>query len=52
MVRRESGGRAHRLAMRFYENWWEHLPNIVRLAPIAVALVGLVLQRPLDYHWE
>ncbi len=38
--------------MRFSDSWWEHVPTMVRFAPLLAVLAALVLQRPLDYYWE
>jgi hypothetical protein len=38
--------------MRFFDNWWEHVPTIARYAPLALAIISMVFARPLDYYWE
>jgi hypothetical protein len=40
--------------MRWFDNWWEHMPTIVRLIPVLLALAGLVTHHPgiQDYYWE
>jgi hypothetical protein len=48
--------------MRFFDNWWEHLPTVVRLARLAslsVAIIAAVHGTPvaghnslLDHYWE
>jgi hypothetical protein len=41
--------------MRFFDSWWEHVPAIVRYAPLIVAAVALTIGHPLkpqDYYWE
>jgi hypothetical protein len=38
--------------MRFFDSWWEHVPTVARLAPVIMAVLAIVLQRPMDYYWE
>jgi hypothetical protein len=52
----ESSARSQGLAdivmhMRFFDNWWEYLGPVVRLAPVLMALVAIFM-RPMGYHWE
>lgn len=28
--------------MRFFDNWWEHLPTVVRLARLASLIVAII----------
>jgi hypothetical protein len=48
--------------MRFFDNWWEHLPTVIRLARLAsliLAVLAMVngtsaadLGRADDHYWE
>ena len=38
--------------MRFFDNWWEHVPTIARYTPLVVTIISIVFARPLDYYWE
>jgi hypothetical protein len=38
--------------MRFFDNWWEHVPTMARYAPLVLAILSIVFARPLDYYWE
>jgi hypothetical protein len=40
------------LRMRFFDNWWEYLAPAVRLAPIIIAVLAVVVMRPMGYYWE
>jgi hypothetical protein len=41
--------------MRFFESWWEHVPTIVRCAPLIMAVLAAVFHHPSGpqgYGWE
>jgi hypothetical protein len=44
--------RGREILMRFFDNWWEHVPTVARYAPLVLAILSIVFARPLDYYWE
>jgi hypothetical protein len=48
--------------MRFLDNWWEHLPTVLRFCRLAAFVVGIVAaahgapiaqhSSPQDHYWE
>jgi hypothetical protein len=38
--------------MRLFDNWWERVAFLARFTPVLVALIGMVIMRPMGYYWE
>jgi len=41
-----------RFDMRFFENWWERGPVLLRLGLILASLLAVVLGGSADHYWE
>ena len=38
--------------MRSFESWWEFVPTATRFATLVMALLAMVLLKPLGHYWE
>jgi hypothetical protein len=38
--------------MRLFDNWWERMAMVVRVAPLIGMLLTFVVLRPMGYYWE
>jgi hypothetical protein len=46
------GRNLDRVYMRLFDNWWERLAIVARVAPLLLTVFGLVVLKPMGYYWE
>jgi hypothetical protein len=51
VVRRWTGAARHRSCMSCFDNWWERIAVLARVAPVFVSVMALFMM-PMGHYWE